>query len=1053
MNIKKHFKKLILILVLLLLFNFCYPKSVKAWNPGGDILAAPAKILYMLEEGILKFINDIFVNKANRAESSTVIQADGSSQKQLHIFMTPETIIKGKFILLDANIFKDVNEYGSQYYDYDANDGEEENKTVVYGKTQLRKTISNWYLGLRNFAIVALMSVLVYVGIRMIISSVSQDKAKYKAMFKDWLVALCLVALMHYIMIGILNLSSDITKALGGGYNSDMISNLVADINHILYDNEQYTYTEKNMDLGDAYALILVLFGVIGYTIIFLIKYLKREFTIFFLILLGPVSCITYPIDKIGDGKAQAFNRWFSEFLYQVIIQPFHLLMYIVLVGTAAELADKNVIYAIVCFAVMIPAEKFIKEMFGFKDRLGSPLGAMATGALASQLLRGFKSGGSSSSSNSNKEKNVEDTSIPTPKQRVNLPGADENSTVNRQHRPIREENGNSSEGTRRTTNYSPEEEGLNSGQYNSTSRESDLALDGTSEQERLQQEKPRDAMLDAYYDSEDYDSAEAAAWEMENAREREREEQKRREQELDDARVEEELRQDNFSDEEIADILGKDVSELNGPQENEEELTNPDDFTYDNTSDSETTDNIRPTNAGDTENIDNGDGQARNPQINQPQQPQTNRPQVEKSPEEKAWNAMKGKLADKRLQKYGNTKFLGGARQFAARTGRKAWNTGGKVRKKAIKGVLTAGLGALFYAGGAMFGKGKEAAALGGIVGNKLSNKINDGADHLAGKIDEYAITAYDGAVDNGKRKEKIDFMSNANNIKLAKQNFKDRNGTGPNSAQLERELEQMYNMDRHGIKSNQYNDVLKYQDKFQNEYGLDEQDALNTSMYAALQSQDYGVKDFRDPKKMEQAAQSIFGEYENATINGEQATEEQANFRTKLILNAAAGMKGVNNPELPARDLTFNMSREVHSPNIARELGIETEADFGTAELRRMNRATLKLEELNYSPDEITRIAVSSRNKGPDTASVLEDYEAKVEFISKGRAGVKKYISETKGIKQQDVSMDDIKIQEQNRVVAYDLGAKPEKMDDTMNIENDYENSSTSTWKTDGK
>ena len=83
MNIKKHFKKLILILVLLLLFNFCYPKSVKAWNPGGDILAAPAKILYMLEEGILKFINDIFVNKANRAESSTVIQADGSSQKQL----------------------------------------------------------------------------------------------------------------------------------------------------------------------------------------------------------------------------------------------------------------------------------------------------------------------------------------------------------------------------------------------------------------------------------------------------------------------------------------------------------------------------------------------------------------------------------------------------------------------------------------------------------------------------------------------------------------------------------------------------------------------------------------------------------------------------------------------------------------------------------------------------------------------------------------------------------------------------------------------------------
>ena len=89
------------------------------------------------------------------------------------------------------------------------------------------------------------------------------------------------------------------------------------------------------------------------------------------------------------------------------------MLLYIVLIGTAADLANTNVLYAIVCFAVMIPAEKFIKEMFGFKDKLGSPLGAMATGALGSQLLNRMKGGGGNSG-NGNKNKDVQDTS-PTP--------------------------------------------------------------------------------------------------------------------------------------------------------------------------------------------------------------------------------------------------------------------------------------------------------------------------------------------------------------------------------------------------------------------------------------------------------------------------------------------------------------------------------------------------------------------------------------------------------------------------------------------------------------
>ena len=397
-------KKFIIILVLLILFNFSCPKTVRAgwWDDVKDALAIlPARILYMIEIGLLEFANNIFVKDSYKAD------IDSSSPQPIRL--TPENIIKGKFLLFDANIFKAITD-GSKYYDYSTDAGDIIGNAVSGGKTALRDIVAGWYYALRNFAIVALLSVLVYVGIRMIISTIAQDKAKYKVMFKDWLVALCLVIMMHYIMIAILDISSLITQAFGGGQNTNLISSLVEDINGLLNstnpDNEYNGMTTK-----DAYAKVVVLGGLLIYTFIFAVKYLKREFTIIFLILLGPISCVTYPIDKISDGKAQAFNRWFTEFLYQVIIQPFHLLLYIVLVGSATQLADANILYTIVCFAIMIPAEKFVKEMFGFKDKLGSPLGAFAGGAMASNLLNSLMKSGKGGSGSGGSGKDGDDKS------------------------------------------------------------------------------------------------------------------------------------------------------------------------------------------------------------------------------------------------------------------------------------------------------------------------------------------------------------------------------------------------------------------------------------------------------------------------------------------------------------------------------------------------------------------------------------------------------------------------------------------------------------------
>lgn len=399
----KKSKKFILVLVLLILFNFMYPKNVKA-SLGDDIIAAPAKVFWLMESGILTIVNNWFVNDDLESEFDGAIK----------IYLTPENIIKGKFIIFNANIFKDVKQLKNEKKQSDpaTNNNEpifydDELNAVTNGKDALRTTIASWYYAIRNFTIVGLLIVLVYVGIRMAISTIAQDKAKYKSMLKDWFIALCLVVFLHYFMITILNVTDLIMDTIGITGANSQTQALIQDISTVLSDDERvddepYTalsVTGKRITLGDAYAKLIVLLAVIYFTIAFMIKYLKREFTIVFLIILGPLSCITYPIDKIGDGKAQAYNKWFHEFFVQVIIQPFHLLLYIVLIGASAELANANIFYSIACFAIMFTAEKFVKEMFGINERLGSPLGDMmkfSAGKKALEMLtksRGSKGG------------------------------------------------------------------------------------------------------------------------------------------------------------------------------------------------------------------------------------------------------------------------------------------------------------------------------------------------------------------------------------------------------------------------------------------------------------------------------------------------------------------------------------------------------------------------------------------------------------------------------------------------------------------------------------
>lgn len=311
---------------------------------------------------------------------------------------------------------KDV-EYKVNYYFY-YKDGIQDEEHEIQTSSQdsalmLRETISRWYVAIRNICLVAMLSVLVYVGIRMLLSTVASDKAKYKEMLKDWLVGICLLFIMHYIMAFTVTIAEKITDLVATSIDSKFYFAAIQDNeeNGKIYnavkdtDLEQFYQTDgenkswlifptnlmghlrleiQKVDvegtatfLGYAVCfLILVIF-----TVLFTFTYFKRLLYMAFLTLIAPFVALTYCIDKINDGQAQGFNMWLKEYIFNLLIQPMHLILYFILVSSAIELAGQNVIYSLVALGFMFPAEKLLRSMFGFEKAktpplLGGPIGA-----------------------------------------------------------------------------------------------------------------------------------------------------------------------------------------------------------------------------------------------------------------------------------------------------------------------------------------------------------------------------------------------------------------------------------------------------------------------------------------------------------------------------------------------------------------------------------------------------------------------------------------------------------------------------------------------------
>ena len=324
-----------------------------------------------------------FDSSVGQASSITVeILAGNGSVKYPHIHYSCEEIFSGKVGILGI--------------DFISGEGQTEDLASV------RKVIASWYKTLRLIAIVGFLSILIYTGIRIMLSATAADKAKYKEWIINWVIGLGILFCMHYIMSFIITVIQRFNEGLSnsleyihvGGTTSVGVP-VTTEFNTNLIGLVRYCAQSTVTLFKLSYLILYVMLTT--YTLKFTFVYLKRVINMAFLTLIAPIVAFTYPLDKLSDGNAQGFSMWLKEYVFNALLQPMHFLLYYILVGSSIKIAALNPIYAIAVLAFMSEGERLLRKIFGFDKASGGTVKGMQDAfavATVATSLRGIMSKG-----------------------------------------------------------------------------------------------------------------------------------------------------------------------------------------------------------------------------------------------------------------------------------------------------------------------------------------------------------------------------------------------------------------------------------------------------------------------------------------------------------------------------------------------------------------------------------------------------------------------------------------------------------------------------------
>ena len=236
-----------------------------------------------------------------------------------------------------------------------------ENNTGMIEK--MNEQVLKFYMVLRNLALALCLFILLYIAIRMVLSTTAENTAKYKNMLIAWGTSMFLIFFMHYIIIIIsyvVNWALGVVKTIAEAWE-------VENIEKSIFDGQIAQLTTGSGTGMQLISTLLMVTIFVYYQIKFLIAYIKRYCEIVFMITISPLVCSAYAIDKVGDNRAQSFSTWLKEITVRYALQVVHAITYVVFIASAGEIAKEMPIVAVFFLWGMGRADHISRKVIGLQ--------------------------------------------------------------------------------------------------------------------------------------------------------------------------------------------------------------------------------------------------------------------------------------------------------------------------------------------------------------------------------------------------------------------------------------------------------------------------------------------------------------------------------------------------------------------------------------------------------------------------------------------------------------------------------------------------------------
>lgn len=318
------------------------------------------------------------------------------------------SIIAGEKLTIDSIVFDQYSRIQLTFFtnDFEVFSGNASTKQPNSLLSGALEPLSDVFSLFRNIALIAYMIILVYLGIRVLLFSTAERQSKYKEVLVDWIKGIAILFLFPYVIRYTILLNHGLVTYIAekskdflteppaaiqssGGTLASTSGGGDVDTSDGSYMSEMYEQSKDGW-LAPTICWFIMLIQVVQ----FLIVYMKRLITVMFLIAIFPLVSISYALDKIADGKSQAFNSWCKEFILQVFIQSFHAINYVLVMGIICNLSPENWILKIIGISYVAKGGDIIKSMFaqvqGTKG--GGPLEVARTLAATKVAIGSVKS-------------------------------------------------------------------------------------------------------------------------------------------------------------------------------------------------------------------------------------------------------------------------------------------------------------------------------------------------------------------------------------------------------------------------------------------------------------------------------------------------------------------------------------------------------------------------------------------------------------------------------------------------------------------------------------